>query len=120
MGEWSQNHAFWILAALQEQIEHAGDIEYDLFRKIKDRYPIRYIPHADSHQESHRGQDPAQGTGYASAVEILAGELKNSFRRPRSILPTSVKSIRSIPLRLNCSKRFATVSPRLAALWTSR
>ncbi|PYR97245.1 MAG: hypothetical protein DMG12_24535, partial [Acidobacteria bacterium] len=43
LGEWAQGHPLWILAALQEQIEHTGEIEYDLFRKIKDRYPIRFL-----------------------------------------------------------------------------
>src|SRR5262249_31800117 len=43
LGEWGQSQRLWILAAMQEQIEHTGEIEYDLFRKIKDRYPIRFL-----------------------------------------------------------------------------
>ncbi|NOY72843.1 MAG: AAA family ATPase, partial [Gammaproteobacteria bacterium] len=43
MGEWAMDHRFWIIAAMQEQIEHTGDLEYALYRKIKDRYPIRYL-----------------------------------------------------------------------------
>src|SRR5439155_17055477 len=34
LGEWAQANPLWIVAAMQEQIEHTGEIEYDLFRKI--------------------------------------------------------------------------------------
>jgi hypothetical protein len=43
LGEWSQHNKFWILAAMQEQIEHTGELEYALYRKIKDRYPLRLL-----------------------------------------------------------------------------
>jgi hypothetical protein len=43
LGEWAQDRPFWIVAALQEGIEHTGEIEYGLYRKIKDRYPLRLI-----------------------------------------------------------------------------
>src|SRR5438094_6416862 len=43
LGEWAQAQPLWVLAALQEQIEHTGEIEYDLFRKIKDRNPFRFL-----------------------------------------------------------------------------
>ncbi len=43
MGEWAQGHRFWILAAMQEQIEHTGDLDHALYRKIKDRYPLRFL-----------------------------------------------------------------------------
>ncbi|MDJ0766388.1 MAG: DUF6079 family protein [Myxococcota bacterium] len=43
MGEWAAGHRFWVLAALQEQIEHTGELEHDLYRKIKDRYPLRFV-----------------------------------------------------------------------------
>ena len=41
LGEWASGHRLWIVAAMQEQIEHTGEIEVEAFRKIKDRYPIR-------------------------------------------------------------------------------
>ncbi|VAW84081.1 hypothetical protein MNBD_GAMMA16-715 [hydrothermal vent metagenome] len=43
LGEWAQQHKFWILAAMQEQIEHTGDLDHSLYRKIKDRYPLRFL-----------------------------------------------------------------------------
>lgn len=43
LGEWAQSHPLWILAAMQEQIEHTGDLDHALYRKIKDRYPLRFL-----------------------------------------------------------------------------
>lgn len=43
MGEWAQGNKFWIIAAMQEQIEHTGDLDHSLYRKIKDRYPLRFL-----------------------------------------------------------------------------
>ncbi len=43
MGEWAQGNRFWIIAAMQEQIEHTGDLDHSLYRKIKDRYPLRFL-----------------------------------------------------------------------------
>jgi hypothetical protein len=43
MGEWAQGNKFWVLAAMQEQIEHTGDLDHSLYRKIKDRYPLRFL-----------------------------------------------------------------------------
>ncbi|MGH8476875.1 MAG: DUF6079 family protein, partial [Methylococcales bacterium] len=43
LGEWATNHRLWIVAAIQEAIEHTGEIEYSLYRKIKDRYALRLL-----------------------------------------------------------------------------
>ncbi len=43
MGEWAKGHRFWIMAAMQEQIEHTGHLDGALYRKIKDRFPIRFL-----------------------------------------------------------------------------
>ena len=43
MGEWAQANRFWVIAAMQEQIEHTGDLDHSLYRKIKDRYPLRFL-----------------------------------------------------------------------------
>jgi hypothetical protein len=43
LGEWASSQRFWVLSALQESIERTGDIEYELYRKIKDRFPLRLI-----------------------------------------------------------------------------
>ena len=43
MGEWARDRPLWIIAAMQESIEHTGELEYSLYRKIKDRYPLRLM-----------------------------------------------------------------------------
>ncbi len=43
LGEWAQKNRFWILAAVQEQIEHIGQLDHALYRKIKDRFPLRFL-----------------------------------------------------------------------------
>ncbi len=43
LGEWAMGNPFWIVAALQEQIEHTGEIDRALYRKIRDRYPLRFL-----------------------------------------------------------------------------
>lgn len=41
LGEFTQNHPLWIIAAVQESIESTGDIARAIIRKIKDRYPVK-------------------------------------------------------------------------------
>jgi hypothetical protein len=79
LGEWAQDHPFWILAALQEQIEHAGDMELELYRKIKDRYPVRYLLTATHVRELISGRILRKAPSYGAAVEKLAGQLKETF-----------------------------------------
>jgi hypothetical protein len=43
LGEWAQDRPLWIIAAMQEGIEHTGELEHGLYRKIKDRYPLRLL-----------------------------------------------------------------------------
>jgi len=42
IGELSANEPIWIIAALQESIERTGDISQVTFRKIKDRFPVKF------------------------------------------------------------------------------
>jgi hypothetical protein len=76
LGEWAQGHHLWILAALQEQIEHMGEIEYDLFRKIKDRYPLRLLLTASHVRDLIARDILRKKDSYATAVESLVAELK--------------------------------------------
>ncbi len=41
LGEASKRHGLWVVAALQEYLEETGEINQELFNKIKDRYPAR-------------------------------------------------------------------------------
>ncbi len=42
LGELAAAKPLWIVAALQESIERTGDIAQATFRKIKDRFPVRF------------------------------------------------------------------------------
>ncbi len=42
LGELSGSSPLWIIAAVQESVERTGDIAQATFRKIKDRFPIRF------------------------------------------------------------------------------
>ncbi|MBN2035594.1 MAG: hypothetical protein JW768_02510 [Chitinispirillaceae bacterium] len=42
LGELTATHPLWIIAAVQESIERTGDIASATFRKIKDRFPVRF------------------------------------------------------------------------------
>jgi len=79
LGEWAQEHRLWILAALQEQIEHTGEIEYGLFRKIKDRYPIRFLLTPSHVRDLIAKRILRKKPSYQGAVEILARELKKFY-----------------------------------------
>jgi len=81
MGEWAMDHRFWIIAAMQEQIEHTGDLEYALYRKIKDRYPIRYLLTPTHVQELIANSILVKRPGYAQAVDVLIQQLKALYPR---------------------------------------
>lgn len=79
MGEWATDHKLWIVAALQEKIEHTGEMEYDLFRKIKDRYPMRLLL-SPTHVKDLIGERILlKQEGYDQAVGKLAKLLKRAF-----------------------------------------
>ena len=42
LGEIAGSRPLWIIAAVQESIERTGDIASATFRKIKDRFPVRF------------------------------------------------------------------------------
>jgi len=43
LGELAQRAPVWIIAALQESIERTGDIGQTTLRKIKDRFPVKFV-----------------------------------------------------------------------------
>jgi hypothetical protein len=83
LGEWAQGHALWVVAALQEQIEHTGEIEYDLFRKIKDRFPVRLLLTPGHVRDLIARRILRKKPEYAAAVEALAREIKEAY--PQSV-----------------------------------
>ncbi len=79
MGEWAQGRPFWPIAAVQEQIEHMGDLEHGSYRKIKDRYPIRMLL-TPAHVRDLVGRSILiKKEGYKPAVEALAAKLREAF-----------------------------------------
>jgi len=91
MGEWAQGAPLWIIAAMQEQIEHTGDIEYDLFRKIKDRYPVRLLM-TQAHVRELIGRGIlVKKRDYGAAVEQFTVELKK-----RIAVPLAIEDLRAI------------------------
>jgi len=42
LGEAAQTYPCWIVASLQERIEDTGEVYPEVFRKIADRYPVRF------------------------------------------------------------------------------
>lgn len=79
LGEWAAGHRFWVLAAMQEQIEHTGDLEYGLYRKIKDRYPLRLLLSPTHVRELLADSILVKSPGYKAAAEKLAQELHSTF-----------------------------------------
>jgi len=79
LGELAQDHRLYVIAAMQEQIEHTGDLGYAQYRKIKDRYPIRMIL-----SPAHTRDVVATGIlrkhpGYAAEVERFCARLRESL-----------------------------------------
>ena len=87
LGEWSRDRRFWILAAMQEGIEHTGELEHSLYRKIKDRYPLRLLLTPAHVQTLIADSILVKKTGYAEAVRHLGRELKESFPSAALDLP---------------------------------
>ncbi len=75
LGEWARDNRLWILAALQEEMEHTGRLESAVYRKIKDRYPLRLVlepSHVEHLVADHLLQ---RGPGFDEAVDRLTGDL---------------------------------------------
>ena len=92
LGEWAQDKRFWIIAAMQEAIEHTGELEYGLYRKIKDRYPIRLLLTPAHVQTLIADCILTKKPGYQEGVDKLALDFRQNF--PRSAFDeTLFKSI---------------------------
>ena len=79
VGEWTQQRRFWIVAAMQEAIEHTGELEHSLYRKIKDRYPLRLLLTPAHVQTLIADSILTKKTGYQDAVDTLAAEMTCAF-----------------------------------------
>ncbi|MCP4406493.1 MAG: hypothetical protein GY807_01770 [Gammaproteobacteria bacterium] len=79
LGEWVQDRPCWIIAALQEGIEHTGELEYDLYRKIKDRYPLRLLLTPTHVKNLIADSILVKKPEYHGTVENLLRELKETY-----------------------------------------
>ena len=92
LGEWAQDKRFWIIAAMQEAIEHTGELEYGLYRKIKDRYPMRLLLTPAHVQTLIADSILTKKPGYQAEVDKLALGFREYF--PRSVFDEALfKSI---------------------------
>ncbi len=78
MGEWAAGRRFWVLGALQEGIERTGAIEHDLYRKIKDRYPLRLILSPSHIRELIADGVLTKQAGYEAAVGGVMERLRQA------------------------------------------
>ncbi|MCA9264304.1 MAG: hypothetical protein KDA60_10670 [Planctomycetales bacterium] len=79
LGEWAQDHPLWIVAAVQEQIEHLGDLESGMYRKIKDRFPLRFLLSPSHIVDLLSSSILIKKPGYEQAVERILQELRIAF-----------------------------------------
>lgn len=76
LGEWAQGQRFWVIAAMQEGIEHTGELEYGLYRKIKDRYPVRLLLTPAHLQSLIADNILVKKPSYREAVDRLIRDLR--------------------------------------------
>lgn len=79
LGEWVQDQPCWLIAAMQEGIEHTGELEYDLYRKIKDRYPLRLLLTPVHIKELIAEGILVKKPGYEAAIERLLLRLRELY-----------------------------------------
>lgn len=79
LGEWARDYRLWVVAAAQEQVEHAGKLESALYRKLKDRYPLRLLLSPMHTRELIRDHLLRKETGYAAAVRLLAAQIEHAL-----------------------------------------
>ena len=79
LGEWIQDKPCWVIAAMQEGIEHTGELEYSLYRKIKDRYPLRLLLTPAHVQSLIADSILIKKPAYDGAVDLLCQELTELY-----------------------------------------
>jgi len=79
LGEWCQGHRCFVLCALQEQIEHTGDLEHGLYRKIRDRYPLRMFLTPAHVRDLVRDGILCKKPGYEEAAQRTADEVARAL-----------------------------------------
>ncbi|NOZ93657.1 MAG: ATP-binding protein, partial [Acidobacteria bacterium] len=76
LGEWARDNRLWVLAALQEEMEHTGRLESAVYRKIKDRYPLRLVLSPAHVRNLVADHLLLREPGFEEAMDRLAEELQ--------------------------------------------
>ncbi|MCB1051734.1 MAG: hypothetical protein KDC71_14140, partial [Acidobacteria bacterium] len=79
LGEIAASRKLWIICALQEKIEHTGEIEYELYRKIKDRFPVRLLLTPTEVRELIAKKILRKKPNYQTEVTHLVQSLQKAF-----------------------------------------
>lgn len=79
LGEWAQESPFWVVAAMQEQIEHLGELEVGLYRKIKDRFRIRLILSSAHIRDLIRESVLLKGPDYSAEVQRIVLDVRKAL-----------------------------------------
>jgi hypothetical protein len=79
LGEFAQGSRLFVVCAMQEQIEHTGELEVSLYRKIKDRYRLVFQLGAAHVKELIAGSILVKQPGYDAAVAELVRDLSQAF-----------------------------------------
>lgn len=79
LGEWSSEARCTVIAAMQEQIEHTGELDSGLYRKIKDRFPVRLTLNEIHTRALIADHLLCKGPGYAAAAEELVKRLRQAL-----------------------------------------
>ena len=92
LGEWAAGNRLWIVAALQEEMEHTGRLESAVYRKIKDRYPLRLLltpAHVRTLVADHL---LVRGAEFGEAMEQLAADLARALP-PDTVDPEALRRL---------------------------
>nr|WP_279382559.1 DUF6079 family protein [Acanthopleuribacter pedis] len=79
LGEWMSDYPVWLIASLQEHIERTGEIEYALYRKIRDRYQLRFLLSPAHVKDLISRRILVKETGYEAEVTRLVQTLQRAF-----------------------------------------
>ncbi|MFQ5654699.1 MAG: DUF6079 family protein, partial [Planctomycetota bacterium] len=92
LGEWAQGERLWVLAAMQEQIEHTGDLDVGMYRKIKDRFPLRFLLTPAHVKDLLSEGILVRREGFEEAVEEVIVEVREAFPTP----PLDLEELRAV------------------------
>ncbi|MCD4653251.1 DUF6079 family protein, partial [bacterium] len=93
LGEISKSQPVWIVAALQETLERAGDIPLDVFKKIKDRYHQRLrLTTKHLHELVSKRLIRRKNSESSGHIETIYKDLQRAFNK----IPVSGEKFTSI------------------------